>query len=180
MFWKKVNENILRYSRSSNGGKTWTSIVLARDVTLRHPPSIGIDNEIVEGALYAQYFLNRDIRVSWSKDHGETWLKAFKAGSDFNAYNDIALCGSKGKGKLFTLDGHVKPGNGFVRYLEPYGTFFTGIKYPFAKANTIVDLAIDCGYKGNNQYSVAAIIHRDINIVEMAYGTLNDASLIQS
>eukprot|EP00826_Nyctotherus_ovalis_P039466 TRINITY_DN37_c0_g1_i4.p4 TRINITY_DN37_c0_g1~~TRINITY_DN37_c0_g1_i4.p4 ORF type:complete len:144 (-),score=33.81 TRINITY_DN37_c0_g1_i4:151-582(-) len=128
-----------------------------------------------EGGVYAQSEDSEGLKVSRSRDRGNTFGKAIRAGAGKDHQNRMNICGESGKGILVSTHFSFVPGKGYVKYLPLHGDHFLRLPYPFTKNFGLRNYVTACKYMGNNEYSILIIAGYDNQkLTVVLRGTLKD------
>lgn len=181
LVWQEINSSDntknIRYSRSEDGGKTWTKGI---DLVARYKgesvPKVVIDTDAAEGDIYVQYSEEQALKILVGVNHGKTWLKPSIMGKVATHHDAMTLCGSNGKGEFFTISQGKPPFAGILKYVlisSPISYTFTS---PFAGVKDGRNPSIHCSQgdetTGDKTTLVIAVLDATINEILMIVGEL--------
>ena len=175
LFFAEKMESSIYYTRSSDGGKTWTKFTkFLEKVTINDRLEVIAGIEAAESTIYIQYHQSPDIKVMFSKDNGFSWESPFKSGSDLKSLNSLAICGNKEKAYVISVHNKIGIGNEYIRCNTIYERYFRNLNYPFTKFISPSQPNIRCIYNDKNQYNVTALlIDNKRKLTYMAQGVMS-------
>eukprot|EP00826_Nyctotherus_ovalis_P029824 TRINITY_DN2365_c0_g2_i1.p1 TRINITY_DN2365_c0_g2~~TRINITY_DN2365_c0_g2_i1.p1 ORF type:complete len:406 (+),score=34.65 TRINITY_DN2365_c0_g2_i1:177-1394(+) len=184
-FWTEPTGKTLHHRYSNDSGKTWSDdMVTLYDVKVRKYPAVAINPEIMEGGIYVQYYevhdtIRKDIRMIWSRDHGEFWEGPAVLDETYYNANAIAMCGTKEKPAIISTNVATMVTPGYIRFIPTYSNKPSEIPYPFngVDIESLGYSDISCVHVKNGEYLVTHMVLDDYtNSIYLAHGIMKDTT----